>query len=160
MSASIGSIILIILLIITFFNIYATATKKKRDANTKIQYDALFTPIDDAIRKDGKSWNDARVKRIVTEDGQGIVAVLDDERRRGMIAWNGGTFPFSFDDYVSSELKDEGSGLTLTVTTKDDALDLVIGAAGSKKRGFTAKMIRDMGRLMKEFLDSIQEKEA
>ena len=45
MKEIIGSVVLIVLIIITVINIYATATKKKRDGSARLRYEALFEPI-------------------------------------------------------------------------------------------------------------------
>ena len=157
MSGIIGTILLVLLIGITVFNIYATATKKKRDGSAKVRYDALFSAIENEILKSDSSWNTAKVKRIVTEDEQGILAALDDEKRRAVIGWQGGTFPFSYDDYIGSELNDE-KGLILTVRTKNDALDLTLSEGKFRKNGSACKPVKDMGRIMMEFLDTIQTK--
>ncbi|MDY3849529.1 MAG: hypothetical protein SOZ46_01750 [Bullifex sp.] len=151
---TIGSVVLVVLIVIIVLNICVAATKKKRDGSTRVRYEELFAPIESAILSEDESWNAARVKRIVTEEEKGILAALDDGKKRAVIGWNGGSFPFSYKDYVSAEV--DARGLTLTVKTRNDSVELTLSEGKHRKDGSASKPVKEMGRIMKEFLDTIK----
>ena len=99
-----GYILLFVLLGFTLLNLYALATKKKRDQNNEVKYNALFQPIDDQILKLGKDWKGSPVKRLITEKEEGIVCVRDDGRKRAVIAWDGDLRTFKFSEFGGAEL--------------------------------------------------------
>ena len=116
MGSIIGYILLFIMLAFTLFNIYATATKKKRDQANEIKYNALFAPIDNEILKLGKDWKGSPTMRLITEKEEGIVCVRDDGRKRAVIAWDGDLRTFRFNEFGGAELVDDESGIKILVS--------------------------------------------
>ena len=156
----IGSILLVLLLIFTIFNLYATFTKKKRDKVNEAKYNAIFAPIDEAIMKTGKEWKGSKVSRIVTEKEQGIVAVRDDSRTRAIIGWDGGTRMFSYKEYKGSEISEGEEGISIIVRLKDESLDLKVSDGKFKPKSFVTKSLKSMAESMKSFLDEIHSLES
>lgn len=154
MSTVIGFILLTLLLAFTLFNIYATATKKKREEFNAQKYNALFAPLEEKIIKNSKEWKGKPTARIVTEKEAGIVAVRDDERKRAIISWDMGLKEFSFDDYIGSTIKDDESGISVTVALKDESLFLEFSNGKFKKKYITSTL-REEAKNFVEFLNKM-----
>lgn len=158
MGTIIGYILLTLMLAFTLFNIYATATKKKRDAVNEAKYNALFAPIDQEILKLGKDWKGSPTMRLITEKEEGIVCVRDDGRKRAVIAWDGGLRVFRFNEFNGAELEDNEEGVRILVHLEDETLTLQASMGKFKKKSFIVKSITEMAKSFVNFLNVITEK--
>ena len=154
-----GYILLFVLLGFTLLNLYALATKKKRDQINEVKYNALFQPIDDQILKLGKDWKGSPVKRLITEKEEGIVCVRDDGRKRAVIAWDGNLRTFRFNEFGGAELVDDETGVKILVHLREETLTLQASTGKFKKKSFIVKSITEMAKGFVEFLNKIKESE-
>ncbi len=159
MGSIIGYILLFLMLAFTLFNIYATATKKKRDQANEYKYNALFAPIDNEILKLGKDWKGSPTMRLITEKEEGIVSVRDDGRKRAVIAWDGDLRTFRFNEFGGAELVDDESGVKILVHLPSETLTLQASTGKFKKKSFIVKSVTEMARGFVEFLNKINEAE-
>ena len=160
MGSIIGYILLFIMLAFTLFNIYATATKKKRDQANEIKYNALFAPIDNEILRLGKDWKGSPTMRLITEKEEGIVCVRDDGRKRAVIAWDGDLRTFRFNEFGGAELVDDESGVKILVHLPDETLTLQASTGKFKKKSFIIKSITEMAKGFVSFLNKINKMES
>ena len=160
MGSIIGYILLFIMLGITLFNIYATATKKKRYQANEMKYNALFAPIDNEILKLGKDWKGSPTMRLITEKEEGIVCVRDDGRKRAVIAWDGDLRTFRFNEFGGAELVDDETGVKILVYLREETLTLQAATGKFKKKSFIVKSITEMAKGFVEFLNKINEMES
>lgn len=150
-----GYILLFVLLGFTLLNLYALATKKKRDQNNEAKYNALFQPIDDQILKLGKDWKGSPVKRLITEKEEGIVCVRDDGRKRAVIAWDGDLRTFKFNEFGGAELVENEDGVKILVHLTSEVLTLQATTGKFKKKSFIVKSITNMAKDYVDFLNEI-----
>ena len=155
MGTVIGYVLLMVMLAITLFNIYATATKKKRDQANEAKYNALFAPIDQEILKKGKDWKGNPTMRLITEKEEGIVAVRDDGRKRAVIAWDGDLRIFRFNEFGGAELVDDEEGVRILVHLPSETLTLQASNGKFKKKSFIVKYVTKMAKSFVEFLNVI-----
>lgn len=159
MGSIIGYILLFLMLIFTLFNLYAMATKKKRDQANEIKYNALFAPIDNEILKLGKDWKGSPTMRLITEKEEGIVCVRDDGRKRAVIAWDGDLRTFRFNEFGGAELVDDETGVKILVHLPSETLTLQASNGKYKKKSFIIKSITEMSKNFVDFLNKINEEE-
>ena len=157
MGSIIGYILLFLMLAFTLFNIYATATKQKRDLANEYKYNALFAPIDNEILKLGKDWKGSPTMRLITEKEEGIVSVRDDGRKRAVIAWDGDLRTFRFNEFGGAELVDDETGIKILVHLPSETLTLQAASGKFKKKSFIVKSINEMAKRFVEFLNKILE---
>ena len=150
-----GYILLFVLLGFTLLNLYALATKKKRDQINEVKYNALFQPIDDQILKLGKDWKGSPVKRLITEKEEGIVCVRDDGRKRAVIAWDGDLRTFKFSEFGGAELAENEDGVKILVHLPSEVLTLQATTGKFKKKSFIVKSITNMAKDYVDFLNEI-----
>ena len=92
---SFGSIIMyivaMILIAVTLFNLYATATSKKRRNFSKAKYGEIMGPVENALLKEMKKrkLNFDKVKRLMTYDDEALILGHDTEKKVFAIAMAG-----------------------------------------------------------------------
>ena len=155
MGTIIGYILLMLLIALTLFNIYALGTKKKRDQNNEAKYNAIFAPIDNSILKLGKDWKGSLTKRLITDKEEGIVCVRDDSRKRAVIAWDGGLRTFKFSQFKGAELERDDEGVRILVHIEGESITLSAVSDKFKKKSFVYKTVEKMAEDFVEFLSVI-----
>lgn len=151
----IGNILLFVLIAFTIFNIYATATKKKRDAANEAKYNALFAPIDQKILNRGKEWKGNSVKRLITEKEEGIVCVRDDNRKKAVIGWEDDLREFPFSAFNGAELISTDTDTKVLVHIDGETLTLTCREGKFKKKSFISKYVDQMAKDFVDFLNVI-----
>lgn len=155
MSTVIGYILLTVLLLFTLFNIYATATKKKREKFNEAKYNALFAPLEEKIIKNSKEWKDNPTLRIVSDSESGIIIVRDDKRKMCALSWDYGLKIFSFSEYKSSEINEDSTKLTVTLSLEEEDMSFILNS-GKYKKKYISSTIKEEAKSMVEFLSKIK----
>lgn len=153
------SLIIFFLLAFTSLNLYALLSRKKRDKENEAKYNAIFAPIEKAILSNGKEWKDGYVLRLITENEQGIAIVRDDSRSRAAIAWNEGVMIFRYNEYISSEIKEDESGISFIVHFEDEDLAFRVSNAANRKNSYVTKTLRSNTESFVSFLEEINNKD-
>lgn len=81
-------ILIMALIAVTLFNIYATATAKRRRKNAFQSYHAAMQPVEDKLLKHMKEFglNYNKVKRLMTNNDEAVILAYDEKNDSGAIA--------------------------------------------------------------------------
>ncbi len=160
MSTVIGYIILTIGIGLTLYNIYATATLKKRNQANAAKYNLIFAPVENALLEKQKEYNChfLDVTRIVTDREEPIVVVSDWKKKIAAVATQNLVEVFPFDSMKEAEIeKDESTNNVSVVLNLDDkTLTFPIATKGYRKSSMNRKLCLDMAGRFIEALDFTQ----
>lgn len=151
-----GYILLMALLAFTLFNLYATATKKKREKTNAQKYNALFYPIDQSILDLPGHYKGCPTKRLITENEEGIVCVKNDKKKMAVLAWTGDLKEFSYSSFEGAVLVEEGK-TKIEVTIDGEKLTINCTSGKFKKKSFISRTVLKMAKDFVEYLNKIKE---
>ena len=163
MSAIIGYIILTIGIAITLYNIYATATLKKRNEGNRVKYNLMFAPLESALLEKQKEYNCSfkSVTRVVTDREEPVVIVADYKKKIAAVAVRDYIEVFPFESLKNVEINQEEktNNISVHITLSDKTLTYPIATKEYRKISMQRKLCLDMANSFVEALRFEEKKE-
>lgn len=157
MSSVIGYIILTIGIGLTLYNIYATATLKKRNQANEAKYKLMFAPVEQALLEKQKEYNCRflDVTRVVTDREEPVVIVSDSKKRIAAVATQDSVSVFPFDSLKEAKIEKDAdtNNISVVLTLSDKVLVFPIATKGYRKSSMNRKLCLDMAGRFIEALD-------
>ncbi len=156
-------IIFLVLLAFTIFNLFATATAKKRKGKAAYDYNRVMKPLDDKLLKAMKERgiNFTEVKRFVNDLGEGYVVVKDLEKRMFGIAT---AEHLIIEEYSSLEEVEgiyEKKGMRVSkaevaATIGETVYTFIVASRPFFPRGLIGSILRETYNDLYDYLDGIR----
>ncbi len=160
MSSVIGYIALTVGIALTLFNIYATATLKKRNQINKAKYDMMFAPVEKVLLEKQKECGCRflSVTRVVTDTEEPVVIVSDEKKKIAAVATSTDVevFPFDLIESVSIKNDEKTNNISVLLSLKDKNITYPIATKGYRKGNLNRKLCADMARRFCDALDFSQ----